>query len=367
MVNNMNLNDVKNGITALKGGILFLLETMAALLLDVVVITLPIIAPVPNMYFVLIAAQEHLEMGPYAWALALTVEFAGAGAVKTLQQLKAWNIAYDNPHHSLKPIYRKIGRADEGQAWRLMFGYVLLSLLMVVGLKIWPDGLSWLALVLMSPLAAVGIFVGVVYMEHRTRLTAFAEALEQKGFTTETSKLKQLVTDWRKKLKTVKGEFDQLTADLGAAQAEKDALGAEIESGREALRVVNAQLTQAQAALAAVSVQKAGAGANPPVQAGASAGGGGLSPVRGQQAASLKSGLTLADVLPQLRVLVAENGFFMRKDVERLLGCKDSKASAQILKAKKAQLVVGNGVSGQYVFVEEKLAADERGRARMEA
>lgn len=126
------------------------------------------LGPAVPAYFVFEASKVHLthEWSFAAFLIAFVLELLGLGVIYNLNNLFEWNRKYANEQV-----------ATGGAKW-LVFFYALQIIVIVFGLKIYPDGFLWLAVFGLSSLSILTGFAYSQGQQHKARMEAKSDKEE---------------------------------------------------------------------------------------------------------------------------------------------------------------------------------------------
>lgn len=126
------------------------------------------LGPAVPAYFVFEASKVHLthEWAFAAFLIAFVLELLGLGVIYNLNNLFEWNRKYANEQVS-----------TGGAKW-LVFFYAMQIIVIVFGLKIYPDAFLWAAVFGLSSLSILTGFAYSQGQQHKARMEAKADEEE---------------------------------------------------------------------------------------------------------------------------------------------------------------------------------------------
>lgn len=126
------------------------------------------LGPAVPAYFVFEASKVHLthEWALAAFLIAVVLELLGLGVIYNLNNLFEWNRKYINEQVS-----------TDGAKW-LVFFYAAQIVVIVFGLKIYPDAFLWLAIFGLSSLSILTGFAYSQGQQHKARMETKADQEE---------------------------------------------------------------------------------------------------------------------------------------------------------------------------------------------
>ena len=118
------------------------------------------LGPAVPAYFVFEASKVYLthEWALAAFLIAVVLELLGLGVIYNLNNLFEWNRKYNNEQVS-----------TDGAKW-LVFFYAAQIIVIVFGLKIYPDAFLWLAIFGLSSLSILTGFAYSQGQQHKARM-----------------------------------------------------------------------------------------------------------------------------------------------------------------------------------------------------